>query len=193
MTLSVAIRQHAPERCPAGEPAMRRMLLNHLSAANAAKHGVSIQAEAVANVKHTLYLIAEAGDEEQLSQFLGPFVQAGSVELLPASSYEMVINRGGLLQRPPDAAAGQPRLVPNPAGVPAQHRVLLPEHEQFSIFHPVAAEHQDGHAEDPGRQQIDDLEQHPASQPSRRPFMPATMQVTHPIEYSRGVSYRLCK
>jgi hypothetical protein len=58
MTLSVAIRQHAPERCPAGEPAMRPMLLNHLSAANAAKHGVSIQAEAVANVKHTLYPIA---------------------------------------------------------------------------------------------------------------------------------------
>ena len=79
------------------------------------------------------YLIAEAGDEEQLSQFLGPFVQAGSVELLPASSYEMVINRGGLLQRPPDAAAGQPRI----------HAVELSRFEQIKadsgIRHPRCA------------------------------------------------------
>ena len=61
------------------------------------------------------------------------------------------------------------RLVPYPAGVPAQHRVLVPEHEQLGIFRPVAAEHQDGQAEYPARQQVDDLEQHPASQPSLRP------------------------
>ena len=48
------------------------MLLNHLSAANAAKYGVSIQAEAVANDKHTLYLTAEEVDEEQMNQFLAP-------------------------------------------------------------------------------------------------------------------------
>jgi hypothetical protein len=100
MTLFVAIHQHAPERCPSGDPAMGPMLLNHLSAANAAKHGVSIQAEAVANDKHTLYLIAEAGDEEHMSQFLGPFAQVGSVELLPTSSCEVVINRGGCAQVP---------------------------------------------------------------------------------------------
>ena len=101
MTLFVAIHQHAPERCPAGDPAMGPMLLNHLSAANAAKFGVSIQAEAVANDRHTLYLIAEAGDEEQMSQILGPFAQVGSVELLPASSCEVVINRGGCAQALP--------------------------------------------------------------------------------------------
>jgi hypothetical protein len=53
---------------------------------------------AVANDEHTLYLIAEAGDEEQMSQLLGPFAQVGSVELLPASSCEVVINRGGCAQ-----------------------------------------------------------------------------------------------
>jgi hypothetical protein len=100
MTLFVAIDQHAPERCPAGDPAMGPMLLSRLSAANAAKHGVSIQAEAVANGRHTLYLIAEAGDEQQMSRFLGPFAQAGSVELVPASSCEVVINRGGCAQAP---------------------------------------------------------------------------------------------
>jgi hypothetical protein len=50
----------------------------------------------------------------------------------------------------------------------AQHRVLVPEHQQLDIFRPVAAEHQDSHAEYPARQQVDDLEQHPASQPSPR-------------------------
>jgi hypothetical protein len=47
--------------------------------------------------------------------------------------------------------------------VPAQHRVLVPEHEQPGILGRVAAEHQDGQAEHPARQQVDDLEQHPAS------------------------------
>ena len=61
------------------------------------------------------------------------------------------------------------RLIPNPAGVPAQHRVLVPEHEQPGILRPVAAAHQDSQAEYPARQQVDDLEQHPASQPSPRP------------------------
>ena len=60
------------------------------------------------------------------------------------------------------------RLIPYPAGVPAQHRVLVPEHEQLSSLRPVAAEHQDSQAEYPARQQVDDLEQHPASQPSLR-------------------------
>jgi hypothetical protein len=98
MTLFVAVHQHAPERCPAGDPTMGPMLLNHLSAANAAEYGVTIQAEAVANDKHTLYLIADAGDEEQINRFLAPFAQVGSVELLPASSCEAVISRGGCAQ-----------------------------------------------------------------------------------------------
>jgi hypothetical protein len=100
MTLFVAVHQHAPERCPAGDPAVGAMLLNHLSAANAAQYGVSIRAEAVADNKHTLYLIAEAGDEEQMNRFLAPFAQAGTVELLPASPCEAVIDRGGCARVP---------------------------------------------------------------------------------------------
>jgi hypothetical protein len=48
----------------------------------------------------------------------------------------------------------------------AQHRVLVPEHQQFGSLRPVTAEHQDSHAEYLARQQVEDLEQHPASQPS---------------------------
>ena len=59
-------------------------------------------------------------------------------------------------------------LVPDPAGVPPQDRVLMPEHQQFSILRQVAAKDQDGQAEYPVRKQVDDLEKHPASQPSPR-------------------------
>ncbi len=55
------------------------------------------------------------------------------------------------------------RLVPHPAGVPPQYRVLMPEHQQLSILRHGTAEHQDGQAEYPAREQVDDLEQHPAS------------------------------
>ena len=60
-------------------------------------------------------------------------------------------------------------LVPDPAGVPAQDRVLVPQHQQLSILRHVPAEQQDSQAEYPANQQVDDLEQHAASQPSRRP------------------------
>src|SRR5258706_7943238 len=53
------------------------------------------------------------------------------------------------------------RLVPHPAGVPAQYRVLMPEYQQLSILRPVAAEHQDGQAEHPARKQVHDLEHAP--------------------------------
>ena len=64
---------------------------------------------------------------------------------------------------PPNSVS---RLVPYAADAAAQYRVLVPEHQQFSSLHPIAAGHQDSHAEHPARQQADDLEQHPASQPS---------------------------
>jgi hypothetical protein len=40
----------------------------------------------------------------------------------------------------------------------------MPEHhQQLSILRQATAEHQDGQAEYPAREQVDDLEQHPAS------------------------------
>lgn len=95
MALFVAIHHHPPETCPAQNPAMGTMLLNHLSPTNAASHGVTIQADAVANDKHTFYLIAEAAGQEQIEQFMTPFAQAGSVEILPASTCETVVTSGG--------------------------------------------------------------------------------------------------
>jgi len=39
----------------------------------------------------------------------------------------------------------------------------MPEHQQLSILRQVTAERQDGQAECPAREQVDDLEQNPAS------------------------------
>jgi hypothetical protein len=100
MTLFVAIHQHAPQCCPASDPAMGPALLSHLSAATAGQYGVTLQAEAVANDKHALYLIAEADDDAQLQRYLAPFAQAGTVEILPASPCEAVIHRRGCAQLP---------------------------------------------------------------------------------------------
>ena len=62
-------------------------------------------------------------------------------------------------------------LVPDPARVPAQHRVLVPEHQQLGVLRLVPAEHQDSQAKSPAHEQAGDLEQHPASQPSpHHPF-----------------------
>ena len=57
-------------------------------------------------------------------------------------------------------------VVPYPAGVAAQHRVLVPEHQQLGALHPVPADHHDSQAEQPAHEQAGDLEQHLASQPS---------------------------
>jgi len=66
--------------------------------------------------------------------------------------------------------------------VPAQHRVLVPEHQQLSILRQIPAEYQDSQAEYPANQQVDDLEQHSVSQPSPRPgcrrrHRPATQSI----------------
>jgi hypothetical protein len=95
MSLFVTRHQHAAERCPATDPQMGSILLRHLSSANAATYGITIQGEAVINDAHTFYMIVEAPNREQVEQFMAPFTQAGSVEVLPASTCEAVVSRGG--------------------------------------------------------------------------------------------------
>ena len=95
MSLFVARHEHTPETCPAKNPAMGQMLLDHLGADNAAKHGVTIHGEAVVDGQHTLFLIAEAEDQTRLEQFLQPFAMAGSIEIWPASHCAAIVERGG--------------------------------------------------------------------------------------------------
>jgi hypothetical protein len=87
--------QHTPETCPARDPQMGQMLLQHLSAANARKFGVDLIGDAVLDGQHTLVLIADVEDPEYLENYMQPFKQAGSVEILPASTCEAVVARQG--------------------------------------------------------------------------------------------------
>jgi hypothetical protein len=52
--------------------------------------------------------------------------------------------------------------------VPAQHHILVPEHQKLGVLRLITAEHQDSQTEYPAHQQVCDLELHLASQPSQR-------------------------
>jgi hypothetical protein len=95
MPLYFVRHQHAPENCPAKDTAMAQGLLQHLDRANARKQGVELHAEAVLDSQHTLVLIAESEDVSFLQDYMAPFRQAGSVEIVAASTCEAVVERHG--------------------------------------------------------------------------------------------------
>lgn len=95
MGLFVVRHQHPAERCPAQDPQMGAMLLNHLSAENASRHGLKIHGEAVIDGQHTLYLILESDDRSKVERFMEPFGLAGTVEVWPASPCVEVVRRRG--------------------------------------------------------------------------------------------------
>ena len=106
MALFVVRHQHAAERCPAQDPYMGAMLLNHLSRPSVSQHGVKIQGEAVVQGEHTLYFIAEADDEDHLQALMEPFRMAGSVDIYPASTCARVVASGGCAAAMPQSELG---------------------------------------------------------------------------------------
>jgi DMSO/TMAO reductase YedYZ molybdopterin-dependent catalytic subunit len=94
VTVFVVRHQHPADRCPAADFTAGAGLLNHLSRANAARHGVRIRGEAVLQA-HTLVMIAEADDEDELRAFLRPFEAAGTVEVEAGSSCARIVAGGG--------------------------------------------------------------------------------------------------
>jgi hypothetical protein len=94
MPLFVAEHEHPADRCPAGNPQMAPFLLQILSNENAKKSGLTIRADAVAQGRHHLYVVLEGPNEAAIRQYLAPFAQAGSLNVLPASHCEEVVARG---------------------------------------------------------------------------------------------------
>jgi DMSO/TMAO reductase YedYZ molybdopterin-dependent catalytic subunit len=94
MSVFVVRHQHPADRCPAADFTAGAGLLNHLSRASAARHGVRIRGEAVL-AAHTLVMIAEADSEAELRAFLRPFEAAGTVQVDPASTCARVVAGGG--------------------------------------------------------------------------------------------------
>jgi len=95
MSLYFVRHQHDAETCPAKDPQMGQMLVQHVSKSNARKFGVDLQGDAVLDGQHTFVLIMEAEDKTYIEQFMQPFAMAGSVEIFPASTCETVVERQG--------------------------------------------------------------------------------------------------
>ena len=95
MSLYFVRHQHSPDTCPAKDPAMGQMLLEHLTKANARKYGIDLLGDAVLDGQHTLVLIAEAEDPQYLRDYMQPFAQAGTVDITAASTCEAVVARLG--------------------------------------------------------------------------------------------------
>lgn len=93
MKLFVVRHQHPADRCPARDPQMGVMLLQHLSPTNAERYGIRIHGEGVLDGQHTLFLILEAPDDGAVRRFMEPFGQAGAVDVWPASRCEEVVTR----------------------------------------------------------------------------------------------------
>ena len=95
MSLFFVNHQHSAETCPAKDPNMGSILLAHINPMNARKLGVNIHGDAVLDGKHTFVLIVDAADISQVDKFMQPFRMAGTVEIIPASSCEVVVEREG--------------------------------------------------------------------------------------------------
>ena len=112
MALFIVRHEHSAERCPAADPEMGALLLNHLSAPNVKREGVELQAEAVVRGQHTIYMIVESSDEGRVRSFLRPFEAAGSVEVYPASR---VVSGGGCVAQIPAVEELGPAVDPREA------------------------------------------------------------------------------
>ena len=95
MSLYFVRHQHDPETCPAKDPEMGQMLVQHVSKSNARKFGVDLLSDAVLDGQHTFVLILEAEDREYIENFMQPFAMAGTVEINAASTCETVVERHG--------------------------------------------------------------------------------------------------
>ena len=95
MSLYFVRHQHNAETCPAKNPEMGQMLVQHISKPNARKFDVDILGDAVLDGQHTFVLILEAEEKSAVEQFMQPFAMAGSVEIHAASTCEAVVERAG--------------------------------------------------------------------------------------------------
>jgi len=92
--LFVAQHRHRPEDCPAA-PGRGMRLLSRVSAATAARYGVTIEAEALPEGEHCLLLVVEAASPEAVERFLAFLPHPGGLRVLPASTAEEAVERGG--------------------------------------------------------------------------------------------------
>lgn len=94
IALFVAQHRHPPDKCPASSGS-GPLLLSRVSAAAAARYGVTIEAEALIDGEHLLLLVVQAASQEAVERFLAFLPGPGYLRILPACSAEEAVQRGG--------------------------------------------------------------------------------------------------
>ena len=94
IALFVAQHRHPADQCPASSGS-GQLLLSRVSAAAAARYGVTIEAEALIDGEHLLLLVVQAASQEAVERFLAFLPGPGYLRVLPACSAEEAVQRGG--------------------------------------------------------------------------------------------------
>ena len=103
----VAQHRHPPEQCPASAGS-GPLLLSRVSAATAARYGVTIEAEALIDGEHLLLLVVQAASPEAVERFLAFLPGPGCLRILSACTAEEAVQRGGCGSAAPGSLATAP-------------------------------------------------------------------------------------
>lgn len=94
MPLFVVEHTHTAAGCPAQNPQVAPALLQIVAPANAAKAGLTLHGDAVADGGHHLFLILDGPNQDVVRAYFAPFGQLGTLRVTPASHCEQVVARG---------------------------------------------------------------------------------------------------
>jgi hypothetical protein len=83
-------------------------LLSSVSATTAARYGVTIQAEAFVDQQHLVLLVVQAATPQAVRRFLACMPGPGRLRVLPASTAEEAVDRGGCRPARPPVRGGVP-------------------------------------------------------------------------------------
>ena len=107
IALFVAQHRHPPERCPA-TAGSGPLLLSRVSAATAARYGVTIEAEALIDAEHLLLLVVQAASPDAVERFLAFLPGPGCLRVLSACTAEEAVQRGCCGPAAPGCLAASP-------------------------------------------------------------------------------------
>ncbi len=91
MALYLVQHEHREEVCPTANVQMMMALGQHVTQESADKFGVKIHSDIVLPGKHHLMMVLEADSPDKITNFMMPFLQVGSLTVLPVKTCEDVV------------------------------------------------------------------------------------------------------
>src|SRR5687768_2951785 len=90
MAMFLIEHHHTSETCTTKSPDMVRALRAHVTQENAQRLGVSLLADWVNEMEHTVVFVVETDRQEKADNFAVPFKQVGSVAVKAGETCEQV-------------------------------------------------------------------------------------------------------